>query len=81
MKMGLKERGIFRALHPEANNLWATCCNLEKVCKDLHDPTVSIQFGIKLHQPFKPMLSERPTGGHEHVSINTQVEMYTNCGE
>ncbi|XP_065834565.1 DNA ligase 4-like [Oscarella lobularis] len=60
MKMGMSETSVFRVYHQDALDLHNACTNLEKVCKDLRDPSVRlVENEIALFQPFRPMLASR----------------------
>lgn len=60
---GIGEKSVFNAFHPDAYDLWNQCCNLSKVCQDLHDPNIRLQQKneVQLMVPFKPMLGQRET--------------------
>lgn len=65
IKMG--EKLVFNAFHPDAERLFNACCNLEKVCTQLHDPTTRVALiEIQPNQPFMPMLGQQ---GHNLDSV------------
>eukprot|EP00118_Oscarella_pearsei_P008725 m.46483 g.46483 ORF g.46483 m.46483 type:complete len:987 (+) comp33697_c0_seq3:313-3273(+) len=65
MKLGISENSILTAFHPDALDLHNVCSNLEKICKDLHDPSVRLaENEISLFQPFRPMLASRASISH-----------------
>jgi DNA ligase-4 len=65
MMMGMNENSVFSAFHPDALDLHNVCTNLEKVCKDLRDPSVRlIDSEITLFSSFRPMLAARASINH-----------------
>eukprot|EP00731_Ephydatia_muelleri_P033438 Em0029g44a len=62
LKTGLSENSVFSVFHPDAVDLFSVCSNLEKVCTDLHDPSVHLNESIITYfSAFRPMLGERAT--------------------
>ncbi|KAL1919805.1 uncharacterized protein VTP21DRAFT_1736 [Calcarisporiella thermophila] len=60
LKIGISERTVFKAFHPDAYDLFNTCSDLKKVCEDLFDPQVRLHTGpVSIFLPFKPMLASR----------------------
>ncbi|XP_072434255.1 DNA ligase 4 isoform X1 [Chiloscyllium punctatum] len=58
MKLGISQQTIFQLFHPDAAELHSVTTDLEKVCKQLHDPTVSLSdVSIMMFSPFRPMLA------------------------
>ncbi|ORY37420.1 ATP-dependent DNA ligase [Rhizoclosmatium globosum] len=60
MKLGITEKTVFDAWHPEAQDLYNITSSLARVCEDLADPSVSVisSSNVSLNFPFKPMLSK-----------------------
>ncbi|ORY90116.1 ATP dependent DNA ligase domain-domain-containing protein [Leucosporidium creatinivorum] len=62
LKVGVSERTVFGALHPDAMHLFNTCSDIKKVCWTLWDPDYRLldkQKDVSLNSVFKPMLSWR----------------------
>ncbi|XP_007891664.1 DNA ligase 4 [Callorhinchus milii] len=58
MKLGISQQTIFQLFHPDAAELHSVTTDLERVCKQLHDPNVSLSdVSIMLFSAFKPMLA------------------------
>ncbi|XP_066562257.1 DNA ligase 4 [Amia ocellicauda] len=58
MKLGISKETIFQIFHPDSAELHNVTTDLEKVCRQLHDPSVSLtDVSIGLFSPFKPMLA------------------------
>ena len=60
LKVGLGDKIVFDALHPDANEFYKVNSSLEDVCSKLNDPSVrSNEIGVKIDNPCCPMLGER----------------------
>lgn len=60
MRLGLGQSTIFKAVHPDAKELYEVNANLAKVCDQLKDPSIRLnEIAVQLFHPFKPMLAER----------------------
>ncbi|XP_069746724.1 DNA ligase 4 [Narcine bancroftii] len=58
MKLGISQQSIFQVFHADAAELHSVTTDLEKVCIQLRDPTVSLSnISIMLFSAFKPMLA------------------------
>uniref|UniRef100_A0A8C5EWY9 DNA ligase n=1 Tax=Gopherus evgoodei TaxID=1825980 RepID=A0A8C5EWY9_9SAUR len=58
LKLGVSQQTIFSLFHPDAAELYSITTDLEKVCRQLHDPSVSLSdVSIMLFSAFKPMLA------------------------
>ncbi|XP_072899285.1 DNA ligase 4-like [Hemitrygon akajei] len=58
MKLGISQQTILQLFHPDAVELHSVTTDLEKVCRQLHDPSVSLSdVSIMLFSAFKPMLA------------------------
>ncbi|XP_043927269.1 DNA ligase 4 [Protopterus annectens] len=58
MKIGLSQQTILNKFHHDAVELHNVTTDLEKVCRELHDPNVSLSnVSISLFLAFKPMLA------------------------
>ncbi|XP_069060350.1 DNA ligase 4 [Pleurodeles waltl] len=58
MKLGFSQQTVFSIFHPDATELHNVTTDLEKVCLQLHDPTVCLSdVSIMLFSAFKPMLA------------------------
>ncbi|XP_062480714.1 DNA ligase 4 [Pezoporus occidentalis] len=58
LKLGVSQQTIFSIFHPDAVELHNVTTDLEKVCRQLHDPSVSLtDVSIMLFSAFKPMLA------------------------
>lgn len=58
LKLGVSQQTIFSIFHPDAAELHNVTTDLEKVCRQLHDPSVSLSdVSITLFSAFKPMLA------------------------
>ncbi|XP_069492673.1 DNA ligase 4 [Ambystoma mexicanum] len=58
MKLGVSQQTVFSVFHPDATELHNVTTDLEKVCLQLHDPTVCLSdVSIMLFSAFKPMLA------------------------
>ncbi|KAJ3391874.1 DNA ligase (ATP) [Entophlyctis sp. JEL0112] len=60
MKMGMTEKTVFDAWHPEAQDLFNITSSLVRVATDLLDPDASVisSSSVSLNFPFKPMLAK-----------------------
>ncbi|KAI5479349.1 DNA ligase [Pseudohyphozyma bogoriensis] len=62
LKIGLGERGVFAAMHPDAMEFFNTCSDILRVCWKLYDPNMRLpqedQF-VKPGSVFRPMLCQR----------------------
>lgn len=58
LKLGVSQQTLFSIFHPDAAELFSVTTDLEKVCRQLHDPSVSLSdVSISLFSAFKPMLA------------------------
>ncbi|XP_005997060.1 DNA ligase 4 [Latimeria chalumnae] len=58
MKLGISQQTIFHLFHPDAAELHNVTTDLDKVCRQLHDPSVSLSdVSIMMFSAFKPMLA------------------------
>ncbi|XP_030636555.1 DNA ligase 4 [Chanos chanos] len=58
MKLGVSKDTVLQVFHPDAAELYTVTTDLEKVCRQLHDPSVSLnEVSIGLFSAFKPMLA------------------------
>uniref|UniRef100_A0A3P9LD70 DNA ligase n=1 Tax=Oryzias latipes TaxID=8090 RepID=A0A3P9LD70_ORYLA len=58
MKLGISKETVLQAFHPDAAELYNVNTDLNKVCQQLHDPSVSLSdVSIGLFSAFKPMLA------------------------
>lgn len=58
MKLGISKETILQVFHPDATELYNVTTDLNKVCLQLHDPSVSLsEVSIDLFSAFKPMLA------------------------
>ncbi|XP_019062433.1 DNA ligase 4 isoform X2 [Fukomys damarensis] len=58
LKLGFSEKTIFSVFHSDASELHNVTTDLEKVCRQLHDPCVGLSdISITLFSAFKPMLA------------------------
>lgn len=58
LKLGVSQQTIFSIFHPDAAELHNVTTDLEKVCRQLHNPSVSLSdVSIMLFSAFKPMLA------------------------
>lgn len=61
MKIGVTERTLFDAWHPDAERLFSISSSLRRVCWELHDPNIRLegdQAGVSLMQCFQPQLAQ-----------------------
>lgn len=58
LKLGISQQTFLSLFHPDAAELHNVTTDLEKVCRQLHDPAVSLSdVSIMLFSAFKPMLA------------------------
>ncbi|KAJ8004322.1 hypothetical protein DPEC_G00157920 [Dallia pectoralis] len=58
MKLGISKETVLQVFHPDAAELYNVTTDLNKVCRQLHDPVVSLSdVSIGLFSAFKPMLA------------------------
>lgn len=58
MKLGISKEIVLQVFHPDATDLYNVNTDLNKVCQQLHDPSVSLsEISIELFSAFKPMLA------------------------
>ncbi|XP_059410112.1 DNA ligase 4 [Carassius carassius] len=58
MKLGISKETVLQVFHPDAAELYNVTTDLNKVCRQLHDPSVSLsEVSIDLFSAFKPMLA------------------------
>ena len=60
MPLGLGEVTLFKALHPDAKDLFDVNASLERVCQRLVDPAVRLHhLEVSLMTPFRPHLADK----------------------
>uniref|UniRef100_A0A1A8NYI9 DNA ligase n=1 Tax=Nothobranchius rachovii TaxID=451742 RepID=A0A1A8NYI9_9TELE len=58
MKLGVSKETVLQVFHPDAAELYNVNTDLNKVCQQLHNPSVSLsEVSIELFSAFKPMLA------------------------
>ncbi|XP_007666847.2 DNA ligase 4 [Ornithorhynchus anatinus] len=58
LKLGFSQQTVFSLFHRDATELYNVTTDLEKVCRQLHEPSVGLSdISIALFSPFKPMLA------------------------
>ncbi|XP_077775144.1 DNA ligase 4 isoform X2 [Podarcis muralis] len=58
LKLGVSQQTLLSIFHPEASKLHNVTTDLEKVCRQLHNPSVFLSdVSITLFSAFKPMLA------------------------
>ncbi|XP_062302935.1 DNA ligase 4 [Osmerus eperlanus] len=58
MKLGVSKETVLQVFHPDAAELYNVTTDLDKVCRQLHDPSVAlVDVSIGLFSAFKPMLA------------------------
>ncbi|KAG7463404.1 hypothetical protein MATL_G00176210 [Megalops atlanticus] len=58
MKLGMSKETVLQVFHSDAPELYNVTTDLEKVCRQLHDPSVSLsEVSIGLFSAFRPMLA------------------------
>ncbi|KAK6325095.1 hypothetical protein J4Q44_G00044370 [Coregonus suidteri] len=58
MKLGVSKETVLQVFHSDAAELYNVTTDLNKVCRQLHDPSVSLsEVSIGLFSAFKPMLA------------------------
>nr|XP_055036477.1 DNA ligase 4 [Misgurnus anguillicaudatus] len=58
MKLGISKETILKVFHPDAPEFYNVTTNLDKVCRELHDTSVSLsEVSINMFSAFKPMLA------------------------
>ncbi|XP_057191065.1 DNA ligase 4-like [Triplophysa rosa] len=58
MKLGISKETILKVFHSDAPEFYNVTTDLDKVCRQLHDPSVSLsEMSINLFSAFKPMLA------------------------
>ncbi|XP_075382130.1 DNA ligase 4 isoform X2 [Mycteria americana] len=74
LKLGVSEQTIFSTFHPDAAELHNVTTDLEKVCRQLHDPSVSLSdVSIMLFSAFKPMLAAIADVQQIEKQMNNQI--------
>ena len=60
MSIGIKENSIFNQLHPDAQELYNSVCDLQATCRQCADPSFRLDtISLQLFRPVKPRLSAR----------------------
>lgn len=60
MKIGMKEASIFSQLHPDAQELYNSVCDLQATCIQCSDQSFRLSsIGLQLFKPVKPRLAAR----------------------
>ncbi|XP_077170434.1 DNA ligase 4 [Paroedura picta] len=73
LKLGASQQTLFSIFHPDAAELFSVTTDLEKVCRQLHDPSVSLSdVSISLFSAFKPMLAAIANIQHIEKQMNHQ---------
>uniref|UniRef100_A0A8C5LLV9 DNA ligase n=1 Tax=Leptobrachium leishanense TaxID=445787 RepID=A0A8C5LLV9_9ANUR len=73
MKLGLSQQTIFSTFHKDATELHNVTTDLEKVCQQLHDPSVCLSdVSISMFSTFKPMLAAIANIQHIEKQMNHQ---------
>ncbi|KAG9492228.1 hypothetical protein GDO78_000637 [Eleutherodactylus coqui] len=73
MKLGFSQQTVFGIFHPDAAELHNVTTDLEKVCVQLHDPSVCLSdVSISLFYAFKPMLAAIANIQHIEKQMNHQ---------
>ncbi|KAJ3584327.1 hypothetical protein NHX12_014823 [Muraenolepis orangiensis] len=58
MRLGVSKETVLQAFHPDAGELYNVCADLDKVCRTLHSPGVSLSEAcVGVFSAFKPMLA------------------------
>ncbi|XP_033954341.1 DNA ligase 4 [Pseudochaenichthys georgianus] len=58
MKLGISKETVLQVFHPDASELYNVNTDLNKVCQQLHNPSMSLSdVSIGLFSAFKPMLA------------------------
>ena len=62
MQIGMKETSIFKELHPDAQELYNSVCDLQATCQQCSDPSFRLSsITLQLFKPVKPRLAARVT--------------------
>lgn len=81
LKLGFSEQSVFSAFHNDAAELHNVTTDLEKVCRQLHDPSIGLSdISITLFSAFKPMLAaiadiERIEKDMKHQSFYIETKL------
>lgn len=81
LKLGISHQTIFSVFHSDAAELHNVTTDLEKVCRQLHDPSIGLSdISICLFSPFKPMLAaiadiERIEKDMKHQSFYIETKL------
>ena len=81
LKLGCSQQTIFSVFHSDAAELHNVTTDLEKVCRQLHDPSVGLSdISITLFSAFKPMLAaiadiERIEKDMKHQSFYIETKL------
>lgn len=81
LKLGISHQTVLSAFHSDAVELHGVTTDLEKVCRQLHDPSVGLSdISISLFSPFKPMLAaiadiERIERDMRHQSFYVETKL------
>lgn len=81
LKLGFSEQTVFSVFHNDAVELYNVTTDLEKVCRQLHDPSVGLtDISITLFSAFKPMLAaianiERIEKDMKHQSFYIETKL------
>lgn len=81
LKLGFSQKSIFAAFHGDAEELHGVTTDLEKVCRQLHDPAVGLSdISISLFSAFRPMLAaiaeiERVEKDMRHQSFYIETKL------
>ncbi|XP_007196835.1 DNA ligase 4 isoform X2 [Balaenoptera acutorostrata] len=81
LKLGFSQQTVFSVFHNDAAELHNVTTDLEKVCRQLHDPSVGLSdISITLFSAFKPMLAtiadiERIEKDMKHQSFYIETKL------
>ncbi|XP_003477632.1 DNA ligase 4 [Cavia porcellus] len=75
LKLGFSEKTILSVFHNDAAELHNVTTDLEKVCRQLHDPSVGLSdISITLFSAFKPMLAA--IANIEHIEKDMKQQSF-----
>nr|XP_020039593.1 DNA ligase 4 isoform X2 [Castor canadensis] len=81
LKLGVGQQTVFPVFHSDATELYSVTTDLEKVCRQLHDPSVGLSdISITLFSAFRPMLAaiadvERIEKDMKHQSFYIETKL------
>ncbi|KAM5288996.1 DNA ligase 4 [Ctenodactylus gundi] len=75
LKLGFSEKTVFAVFHNDAAELHNVTTDLEKVCRQLHDPSVGLSdISITLFSAFRPMLAA--IANIEHIEKDMKQQSF-----